>query len=111
MSNPAHRIRVSLLAVLAALGVWAVPLARPVSAELPWEFSQHTRYMALGDSLAAGYGAVPATQGYVYLLYKNGVFDRAPNTLLSNVGVIGATSQHVLDHQVPSRVTTVGWNA
>ncbi len=70
-------------------------------AELPWQFAQHTRYMALGDSLAAGYGAIPATQGYVYLLYQENVFDTAPNTLLTNSGVIGATSQHVLDHQVP----------
>jgi lysophospholipase L1-like esterase len=101
MSNLARRIRVSLVAILAALGVSALPLARPASAELPWEFSQHTRYMALGDSLAAGYGAVPATQGYVYLLYQNGVFDRAPNTLLSNASVIGVTSQQVLAHQVP----------
>lgn len=73
-------------------------------AELPWQFEQHTRYMALGDSLAAGYGAVPVTQGYVYLLYQNGVFDTVPNTLLGNAGVPGATSQHVLDHQVPQAI-------
>ena len=72
-----------------------------VSAEVPWQFADNTRYMAMGDSLAAGYGAVPATQGYVYLLYKEGVFDKIPNTLLSNVGLIGATSQDVLDKQVP----------
>ena len=72
-----------------------------VSAEVPWQFANNTRYMAMGDSLAAGYGAVPATQGYVYLLYKGGVFDKIPNTLLSNVGLIGATSQDVLDKQVP----------
>ena len=72
-----------------------------VSAEVPWQFANNTRYMAMGDSLAAGYGAVPATQGYVYLLYKEGVFDKIPNTLLSNVGLIGATSQDVLDKQVP----------
>lgn len=72
-----------------------------VSAEVPWQFADNTRYMAMGDSLAAGYGAVPATQGYVYLLYKGGVFDKIPNTLLSNVGLIGATSQDVLDKQVP----------
>lgn len=73
-------------------------------AELPWQFQQHTRYMALGDSLAAGYGAIPATNGYVYLLYQGGAFDTVPNTLLSNVGVPGATSQAVLDHQVPLAV-------
>jgi lysophospholipase L1-like esterase len=72
-----------------------------VSAEVPWQFADNTRYMAMGDSLAAGYGAIPATQGYAYLLFKEGVFDKIPNTLLSNVGLIGATSQDVLEKQVP----------
>jgi len=72
-----------------------------VSAEVPWQFEGNTRYMAMGDSLAAGYGAVPATQGYAYLLYKEGAFDKVPNTLLSNVGLIGATSEDVLNYQVP----------
>ena len=86
---------ISLVLVLFPLAAYA---------ELPWQFDQHTRYKALGDSLAAGYGAVPATQGYVYLLYQGGVFDTVPNTLLSNAGVPGATSQHVLDHQVPQAI-------
>ena len=72
-----------------------------VMAEVPWQFADNTRYMAMGDSLAAGYGAIPATQGYAYLLYQEGVFDAVPNILLSNVGLIGATSQDVLDNQVP----------
>jgi lysophospholipase L1-like esterase len=72
-----------------------------VSAEVPWQFADNTRYMAMGDSLASGYGAVPATQGYAYLLYQEGVFDKIPNTLLSNVGLIGATSADVLNYQVP----------
>lgn len=76
----------------------------PVHAELPWQFDQHTRYMALGDSLAAGYGAITATQGYVYLLYQGGAFDKVPNTLFSNAGVPGATSKHMLDHQVPQAI-------
>jgi lysophospholipase L1-like esterase len=76
-----------------------VPL--DVSAEVPWQFADNTRYMAMGDSLASGYGAVPATQGYAYLLYQEGVFDKIPNTLLSNVGLIGATSEDVLNYQVP----------
>ena len=83
-------------------GLLLLPLS--VRAELPWQFDQHTRYMALGDSLAAGYGAVPATQGYVYLLYQSGVFDTAPKTILSNAGVPGATSHHVLHHQVPQAI-------
>ena len=75
-----------------------------VSAEVPWQFADNTRYMAMGDSLAAGYGAIPATQGYAYLLFKEGVFDKIPNTLLSNVGLIGATSEDVLNYQVPLAV-------
>lgn len=72
-----------------------------VLGEVPWQFADNTRYMAMGDSLPAGYGAIPATQGYAYLLYKEGVFDKVPNTLLSNVGLIGATSKDVLEKQVP----------
>lgn len=70
-------------------------------AELPWQLEDHTRYMALGDSLSSGKGANPATNGFVYLLYQGGAFDTVPNTLLSNVGVPAATSQQVLDYQVP----------
>ena len=90
--------------------IFVSSLLLPMSlrAELPWEFDQHSRYMALGDSLAAGYGAIPATEGYVYLLYRSGVFDKVPNTLLTNAGVIGATSQHVLADQVPQAVEAFG---
>jgi lysophospholipase L1-like esterase len=84
--------------------VFSLVLATPVAADLPWQFDNNTRYMALGDSLAAGYGAVPATQGYVYLLYKEGAFDRVTNTLLSNAGVPGVTSRQVLEHQVPQAI-------
>lgn len=73
-------------------------------AELPWQTDLHTRYMALGDSLAAGFGAVPATRGYVYMLYRSGVYDTVPNTLLVNAGVSGATSADVLAYQVPQAV-------
>lgn len=77
----------------------------PASAgSLPWQFENHTRYMALGDSLAAGYGALPVTQGYVYRLYREEVFDKIPHTLFSNAGVPGVTSRQVLDHQVPQAI-------
>jgi lysophospholipase L1-like esterase len=79
-----------------------VPAA--VRAEFPWQFDSHTRYMALGDSLSAGYGAIPATEGFVYLLYRSGVFDTVPNTLFCNAGVPGATSSDVLAHQVPQAI-------
>ena len=72
--------------------------------EVPCNFDRPTRYMALGDSLAAGYGAVPATQGYVYLLYHLGVFDSIDRMLFCNAGVPGANSHDVLEHQVPLAV-------
>lgn len=76
----------------------------PAVADLPWQFEGHTRYMALGDSLVAGYGALPATQGYVYRLYRDEVFDKIPHTLFSNAGVPGVTSKQVLDYQVPQAI-------
>lgn len=75
-----------------------------VAGSLPWQFENHTRYMALGDSLVAGYGALPVTQGYVYRLYREEVFDKIPHTLFSNAGVPGVTSKQVLDHQVPQAI-------
>ena len=66
-----------------------------------------TRYMALGDSIAAGYKMAPATQAYPYLLYQGGVFDRMPHTLFNNLGAVGATSQDVLLHQVPQALIPV----
>jgi lysophospholipase L1-like esterase len=88
----------------AALVLMLLALPLTTRAELPWQTDQHTRYMALGDSLAAGYGAVPATNGYVYLLYREGAFDTVPNTLLANAAVPGATSRQVLDYQVPQAI-------
>jgi lysophospholipase L1-like esterase len=79
--------------------------ATPVLADVPWQFADDTRYMALGDSLAAGWGAQPATQGYVYRLYQKGIFAAVPDTLFANAAVPGATSGDVLAHQVPLAVT------
>ncbi|MDH3466504.1 MAG: SGNH/GDSL hydrolase family protein [Gammaproteobacteria bacterium] len=71
------------------------------NADVPWQFAGNTRFAAFGDSLAAGVGAIPMTQGYTYLLYQQGVFDAVPNTLFTNAGVPGATSEDVLLHQAP----------
>jgi lysophospholipase L1-like esterase len=57
--------------------------------------------MALGDSLSAGYGAHPATQGFVYQLYQSGVIDNVNNMPFTNVGVPNATSSDILTFQVP----------
>jgi lysophospholipase L1-like esterase len=63
-----------------------------------------TRYMVLGDSIAAGYKAQPATNGFAYRLYNMGVFDRLPHTLFCNAAVPGATSADVLAYQVPQAI-------
>lgn len=76
-------------------------LLTSANAEVPWSFDNNTRYMVMGDSLGAGYGARPQTQGYAYLLYKTGAFDKSNNTLLSNAAVMGVTSSDVYNHQVP----------
>jgi len=86
-------LRSGLIALVLAAG-----LAR---AEQPWTFDNNTRYLALGDSLAAGYGAMPGTNGYTYILYREGVYDKISNTLFANAAVPGATSRDVLDHQLP----------
>jgi len=70
-------------------------------AEVPWLPEGKTRYLAMGDSIAAGYGAIPVTQGYPYLLYQSGSIDSISNVLFANAAVPGATSEQVLDYQVP----------
>ena len=80
----------------------AALVAAPMSAQSPQQLADDaTRYMAMGDSLAAGFKAQPATQGYAFRLYQTGVFDRVPHTLFNNIGVVGATSGDVLKYEVP----------
>lgn len=86
-------LRICLLIVFTAAGA--------ARAELPWDFADNTRYVALGDSLAAGYGAFPVTLGYTYLLYHGGAYDKLVNTSFANFAMPGATSKDVLDFQVP----------
>ncbi len=86
------------LGMLLSVMVITVPAAR---AQYWVSFDEHTRYLALGDSLTAGYTAHPATQGFVYQLYQSGVIDNVNNTLFCNMGVPGATSEDVLQHQIP----------
>ena len=73
----------------------------PASAQYWTSFADNTRYMALGDSLSAGYGAHPATQGFVYQLYQSRAIDKVNNLLLCNVGVPNVMSADVLAYQVP----------
>ena len=92
------RLWILLIVFAAALG------AAPASAlddKSPIIAEDATRYMALGDSLAAGYLALPVTKGYTYRLYDTGSFDAISHTLFCNAAVPGASSSDVLMHQVP----------
>jgi len=80
-----------LIVVPAAQG--ALPVAEPT-----------VRYMSLGDSLAAGYKAQPATAGFAFQLYLDEIFGRSSETVFSNAAVPGARSIDVLNFQVPQVV-------
>jgi len=71
-----------------------------VQAALP-AVDPSVRYMSLGDSLAAGYKAQPATKGFAYQLYLNQVFGRTPDTAFDNAAVPRAKSSDVLNFQIP----------
>jgi lysophospholipase L1-like esterase len=86
---------------LAALFLGVLCAASPAGAQYWVSFADHTRYMALGDSLSAGYAAHPATQGFVYRLYQSGVIDNVNHTLFCDAGVPNAKSADVLAYQVP----------
>jgi lysophospholipase L1-like esterase len=80
----------------------ALAIAVPLAQAQPWtSFENNTRYLALGDSLSAGYGAIPATQGFVYQVYQSGVIDNLTNTLFASIAIPNATSSSVLLYQVP----------
>jgi lysophospholipase L1-like esterase len=82
------------------LCLFVLSAAPAIQAQNWVSFADNTRYLALGDSISAGYGAQPATNGFVYQLYQSGVIDNINNTLLCNLGIPNATSKHVFDYQV-----------
>ena len=61
-----------------------------------------TAYLAgMGDSVAAGEGALPVTSGYVYDLYDRGVFAPIQEMDFSNIALRGARSWELRDQQAP----------
>jgi hypothetical protein len=64
-------------------------------------FPKADYYLAMGDSVAAGQGALPMTRGYAYQLYDRGVFGNKPQMFFVNVAIKGARSWDLRDHQVP----------
>jgi hypothetical protein len=63
-------------------------------------FPKNGYYAAMGDSVAAGEGALPVTGGYAYQLYDHGVFGQKQAMDFANVAVRGARSWDLRDHQV-----------
>lgn len=70
-------------------------------AENPATLADNVRHLSMGDSFAAGKGAIPVTQGYAYLLYQGGTFGSITNMTFANAAVGGTTSADVLNYQVP----------
>jgi lysophospholipase L1-like esterase len=87
-----------------ALALAAVLAAAPALAQSPQVSDTAIRYMALGDSIAAGFKAQPTTHGYAFLLYQNGAFAPMAQTRFNDIAAVGATSDDVLMHQVPQAI-------
>lgn len=84
-----------------AIALLSLTMSIGVSAQ-PWvSFDDNTRYLALGDSLSAGYAAKPTTQGFVFRLYQSGTIDNLNNLLFTAAAVPNAMSSDVLNYQVP----------
>jgi hypothetical protein len=80
------------------LSLLALVLA-PAVAFAQVNFTKHSYYVGMGDSVAAGEGALPVTHGYVYLLYDESVFGRKQEMDFSNMAIRGGRSWDLRDHQ------------
>jgi lysophospholipase L1-like esterase len=87
---------ITFTAVLAVLLV-----AAPAPAQSWTTFDSDARYVALGDSISAGYGVTPVTKGFPYQLYQSSVISNLNTTLFAMMAVPGALSSDVLNYQVP----------
>jgi lysophospholipase L1-like esterase len=88
-----------------SLALAAVLLPSVGSAQI--EFPKTGYYAALGDSVAAGEGAMPVTRGYAYQLYDHGVFGTKQQMHFANLAVRGGRSWDLRDHQVPQLLCSV----
>lgn len=91
-----------LLRLVAATMLAVLAVVSTATAEQPWTLGDNVRYMSIGDSFAAGKGAIPVTRGFAYLLYQEGVFAPITNTTFANSAVPGSLSIDVLNWQVPA---------
>ena len=77
-----------------------VLVTTPGAAFAQINFDKSGYYVGMGDSVAAGEGALPVTGGYVYDLYKHGVFGATKDMDFATVALRGARSWEVRDNQV-----------
>jgi hypothetical protein len=74
-----------LTITLALLALFLVPALAVAQVN----FTKHSYYVGMGDSVAAGEGAMPVTNGYVYRLYDESVFDKKKEMDFTNMGTRG----------------------
>jgi hypothetical protein len=77
-----------------------VLVAAPGVAFAQTNFGKTGYYVGMGDSVAAGEGALPVTGGYLYDLYAHGVFGATKDMDFASVALRGARSWELRDHQV-----------
>jgi hypothetical protein len=83
---------------ITALAFALVAAPGAVSAQINFEKTGY--YVGMGDSVAAGEGAMPVTGGYVYDLYTHGVFGPTNEMDFANAALRGARSWELRDQQV-----------
>jgi lysophospholipase L1-like esterase len=66
-------------------------------------------YLAIGDSISAGEGALPVTDGFVYRLYEEAVFGSKRKSDFANIAIRAAQTGHVIEHQVPQAICITGF--
>ena len=77
-----------------------VMLCIPAIASAQINFAKTGYYLVMGDSVAAGEGAMPVTNGYAYQLYEQGTFGQKQRIDFANAAVRGARSWELRDQQV-----------
>lgn len=83
-----------------SLAVVLLAIVTPATGWAQINFEKTGYYVALGDSVAAGEGAMPVTHGYAYQLYEQGVFGQKQRMDFANMGLRGGRSWDLRDHQV-----------
>lgn len=89
-------MKLKLSFVLSLLALILVPALAFAQVNFP----KNSYYVGMGDSVAAGEGAMPVTNGYVYRLYDESAFGDKKEMDFANIGVRGGRSWDLRDHQV-----------